>query len=254
MVARHGLVYFTAETPKTGLEIFVSDGTAQGTRLFLETIAGTGSGVPWDLSAVGSRSSTIDRLPRGGLGVESVRTDGTAKGTVVLDANVGPGQSLSYILSAANRFHTALGEQVLFPGTHATLGTELFVVDNGATSEPIGSSSGRCWLHGSDPVMGSQASIRCGADLANAVHVTLVARQALPPSPFGKTGWLHLDFQAYVGLIGVATGPTYTHTIPVPNSPTMNKVKVLFQTFSIDPQQLQMSLILSNGLHWTFGN
>jgi ELWxxDGT repeat protein len=114
-------VVFSATTPTTGRELFVSDGTAAGTVLLLDIRAGSIGGNPGPFVASGS--FLYFAADDGVAGRELWRTDGTAAGTVLL-RDVFPG-----IGGAQPSGLTDLGGVLLFAATELTNGTELWRTD-----------------------------------------------------------------------------------------------------------------------------
>ena len=73
---------FTAESPVSGVELYVTDGTRTGTRLLKDIVPGLGSSSPRPLSG---SSGPFDRVGKWLLfttGVDLWRSDGTTAGTV----------------------------------------------------------------------------------------------------------------------------------------------------------------------------
>ena len=115
------LVYFLAETKRTGLELWVTDGTASGTRLVVEDIlARSGLQADEDLTAVGD---LLDLTATDGThGRELWRTDGTAEGTMlVADLAAGKGGSrLGELVGLEDELLFAVWEvpgELVIPGT-----------------------------------------------------------------------------------------------------------------------------------------
>jgi len=247
--ARNGHLIFRGWTVSQGDAFFISDGTTKGTRLWLDLDA-VGSKPILDLTRmVGSRRLYFFSRFFRGLGASYHRTDGTAAGTLSYDLD--PGKTPAGRISRAHM--TALGSQVLVASFAPQWEEEMYAIENGATAEPLGTSSGPAWLEGSDPIQGKHATIRGGAIESGLTQVLLLGSPAVLPIPAGSAGYLHLDLQTFWMVAGVAQSQTFTHSYPIPSSPSLKGAQVVFQTLSFDPTSLQSSMRLSNGLHWTLG-
>lgn len=116
-ITADGLSYFVGSTPLTGSELWVTDGTAQGTSLFLEMEPGAGDGVT-DLLAVVGNSIYVGGRKNGQLGIYV--TDGTIENTIRLTT------------STSSRFGgrwAAVGSKFVFSNSDSTNGIELWVTD-----------------------------------------------------------------------------------------------------------------------------
>jgi ELWxxDGT repeat protein len=132
-------VYFPAETKKAGLELWVTDGTASGTRLLKDIRPGPKASKPEDLTAVGDL--LYFTATDGKHGRELWRSDGTAEGTsLVADLAFGKGGSL------LGEF-AALGDELLFavwdgPGELVIPGTLYRTDGTEAGTQPLGPVGG----------------------------------------------------------------------------------------------------------------
>jgi len=84
MVEAGGRVFFVADDGSSGAELWSSDGTAEGTGLLLDRVAGLGSPDLFGLRAADARVFFWVR-PNDGPRFELWSSDGTAEGTVLLD-------------------------------------------------------------------------------------------------------------------------------------------------------------------------
>lgn len=75
-------VFFRADDGKHGVELWTSDGTADGTQLFIDLLPGPLNGVPSNLTVVG-RSLYFHGFTET-TGSKVFRSDGTREGTVLL--------------------------------------------------------------------------------------------------------------------------------------------------------------------------
>jgi ELWxxDGT repeat protein len=95
-------VFFAAESPGHGRELWVSDGTDAGTRM-LEIAPGEDSSIPQYLTVIGD--ALVFRAFHPATGVELWISDGTIPGTQLFqDLHPGPGSSSPTSLIAAERF------------------------------------------------------------------------------------------------------------------------------------------------------
>jgi large repetitive protein len=93
-VASAGLMFMSADTASFGDELWVSDGTASGTRLLVDIEPGPESSFPRSMTRLGNRVLFTARTLAGGR--ELYASDGTAAGTVRLaDLVAGPGSAFS---------------------------------------------------------------------------------------------------------------------------------------------------------------
>jgi len=104
----NGRDYFSADDGTHGYELWLTDGTAAGTRLVADVAAGAASSSPYVLGAVGA--NVLFEADDGVHGLELWRTDGTARGTsLVKDIRPGPGGALTTAASGATAvFHGEL--------------------------------------------------------------------------------------------------------------------------------------------------
>ncbi|QDU65604.1 hypothetical protein [Engelhardtia mirabilis] len=88
-----GKVVFATGTPATGVEVFATDGTPQGTGILKDLVGGPGSSFHNGLIGNGNVAYFLANVS--GLGLELWRTDGTTAGTVATPELV-PGPSSSF--------------------------------------------------------------------------------------------------------------------------------------------------------------
>ena len=119
--AAGGQLYFVADHPTAGRELFRTAGTPATTAVVADLVAGAGSSYPTPLRVVGDTlyfSATDDAS-----GVELWRTDGTAVGTAqVADLNPGAGSSTPAALIDAP------GGALFFAANDAAHGDELWTI------------------------------------------------------------------------------------------------------------------------------
>lgn len=121
-----GRLYFSASTPATGTELWVTDGTPAGTRLAVDLAPGALGSGPRQLTVLNDRLlfTASARTPDGALsGVEWWSTDGTPAGTrLVADIFGGAGGSDPHE-------PTMVGDHLYFVATHPQFGRELWWTD-----------------------------------------------------------------------------------------------------------------------------
>jgi len=124
LTALGGKVYFTYDDGTHGRELWVSDGTPDGTRLFADIQPGAGSSNPRHLHAEGN--ILLFAASDGVHGVEPWRTDGTAPGTRMIQ-DIAPG-----ILPSSPVEFTASGTKIYFVANDGTTGFELWALPRAA--------------------------------------------------------------------------------------------------------------------------
>ena len=113
-------VYFSYDDGTNGRELWMSDGTEEGTRMVEDLVPGPGSSHPRELQAQGS--ILVFSATDGVHGVELWRSDGTKLGTRMLQ-DVAPGE----LPSSPTEF-TASGSNLYFAATDGTTGFELWAL------------------------------------------------------------------------------------------------------------------------------
>jgi ELWxxDGT repeat protein len=125
LTAFGGKVYFSYDDGAHGRELWVSDGTPAGTRLFADIQPGAGSSDPRHLHAEGT--VLLFAASDGVHGVEPWRTDGTAPGTRLIQ-DIAPGS-----LPSSPVEFTASGANIYFVATDGTTGFELWALPRGSS-------------------------------------------------------------------------------------------------------------------------
>jgi len=100
-----GKVYFRATTSAEGTELWVTDGTEEGTELFLDFVPGPGNGDPFGLVATDTDLFFSITTPE--AGIELWATDGTVEGTRLV-SDIFPGE-----MSSTPTFLGVIGESEL---------------------------------------------------------------------------------------------------------------------------------------------
>ena len=126
LTAFDGRLFFSADDGVTGEELWVSDGTRDGTRLLAETRPGAEGSELDELTVVGERLFFVAR--NDAAGEELWVTDGTPSGTrLAADVRSGPGGS------GPSRL-TAVGEVLVFAADDGAAGQELWRFDAAGAS------------------------------------------------------------------------------------------------------------------------
>ncbi len=81
----------------------------------------------------------------------------------------------------------------------------------------------------------------------------LPVRPSVRPVHAGTAGFLYLDLLGYWTIAGVTQRQSYGFSYAIPTSPSLKGAQVGFQTLSFDARNLNTTMRLSNGLHWTLG-
>jgi ELWxxDGT repeat protein len=115
-----GKVYFAYDDGVNGRELWVSDGTEAGTRIFKDVLPGPGSSNPGHFHVEGN--VLLFSAADGIHGLEPWRSDGTALGTRMLQ-DIAPGD----LPSSPTEF-TASGPYVYFAANDGTTGFELWAL------------------------------------------------------------------------------------------------------------------------------
>ncbi len=124
-------IYFVATGPLKGREIWVTDGTAAGTKVFADVEPGSPGSNPYNLAALSNGKIVFTRY-LSGKGTEPWVTDGTTAGTMMLkDIRTGSLSSYPNYLMA-----NGAGTKVFFYANDGTNGSELWVTD-GTTAGTI---------------------------------------------------------------------------------------------------------------------
>ena len=211
LVAGETLLFFSADDGVHGRELWVSDGTADGTTLTRDVRPGPGSGIPgyFTYELFGQTVSTVagDKAfflaDDGVAGEELWVSDGTEAGTFLL-RDVFPGARSSEI-----RWLTAAGKRVYFVAEDGVHGRELWNSDGtpGGTAlvadlvpgsgsslpDQLAAAEGRLYFTAHTPAHGREPWVSDGT-AAGTVRLDDIAPGPLPSSPlsFTRAGdWLY---------------------------------------------------------------
>ncbi len=122
-------IFFRADTPAYGPELWVSDGTEAGTRLVKDIVDGSAGSAPRLLETVGGLVYLSARNPA--RGEELWVSDGTEAGTRLF-WDLGEGAR-----SSSPAQLTPVGERLFFVATDAEHGQELWVSDDGTEAGTV---------------------------------------------------------------------------------------------------------------------
>ena len=131
-----GKLYFGADNGESGRELFVSDGTSEGTQLVADLASGSSSSNPTNLTEFNGK--LYFAANDGENGRELFVTDGTSEGTQLV-ADIAP---LADYYGSAHDSNpdnlTVLGNELFFRARNAAVGNELFklTVDDSASGMP----------------------------------------------------------------------------------------------------------------------
>ena len=123
LTVHNGLLYFSANSPSLGRELWSFDGEANSAPTLVRNIrGGSGSSSPTDFTSTdGFLFFTAD----GGQGRELWRTDGTTAGTQIT-RDIRPGFATPFLFT---RGFAKLGSSVIFGADDGTLGPEVWISD-----------------------------------------------------------------------------------------------------------------------------
>jgi len=125
----NGLLYFTADDGQHGVELFRTDGSAQGTRLLKDLYPGPEGAAPLWLTPAGDALYFV--AEDGTHGLELWKTTGTETSTTLVK-DVRPGEDGAFIRQSppeASRLFAALGQTLVFQANDGTHGSELWRTD-----------------------------------------------------------------------------------------------------------------------------
>ena len=142
----NGKLYFVADNGESGTELFVSDGTAEGTQLLVDLNPGSRDGFYINIGNVSYPGSNISNLvefngklyfagDNGESGRELFVSDGTAEGTRLV-ADIDP-DSVNGFANGSNPSElTVVGDELFFAARNNEVGRELFKLTFDTTAAP----------------------------------------------------------------------------------------------------------------------
>ncbi|MEM1358906.1 MAG: hypothetical protein AAGF89_11940, partial [Bacteroidota bacterium] len=132
-VAFNGKLFFPATTIEEGAELWMSDGTPEGTQLLVDLFSGPGNSFPQNLFVANDLLYFIATTPE--LGAELYRTDGTAEGTRLVK-DILPGPGFGFPSTITDRFYSWRG-RVYFAAQDFMRNVELWSTDGTAEGTQI---------------------------------------------------------------------------------------------------------------------
>lgn len=230
-------------TGRHGRELWISDGTASGTRLVADLYEQVTSSSPSNFVAVGelayfTASALVDGRT---IGRELWRTDGTTAGTkLVCDPN--------WITSSSPSPLQLMNGKAYFAANSDKIGQELFRIDDpGAHVETLGSlcAPHNPTLRATLPVLGTTMTVSGSDGPSSYVGVLIIGLPSATPTRIPGGCLAHTDRNAfYFGTTLLA--PTWSAQIFVPNDPLLVGVGIVLQAWWVDTSVVSFSL--SNGL------
>ncbi len=248
LTAAGEFVAFTRSIGST-VDIWLSDGTASGTTLVRDrwfSVVG--------LTAVGARQiyfagDSANPAPSyvSYLGGEPWRV--TAAAGVELVADIAP----TFATSTPTGMTLSSGA-LLFGADDATRGRELWLVEPGATSQPVGqgclSGSPALRLWADDPVLGATAFVR-GSGARPGTSGALLLGSPRPPTELAPGCSLYLNLEGLVILASLApTTGDWSLPIPLPLSTALHGVHVGLQAV-LGPAPTTLGADLTSSVVWT---
>lgn len=244
-------VVFAATTSASGPELWISDGTASGTRMIRDINPGATGSDPRELVATGSRFVYFD-ADDGTSGRELWKTDGTRAGTTrVVDLNPGPPSSNPFLLRLA-------GGMLFFIADDGFSGAEPWVGPVGASTKAIGGSYSdglrSPTLSANDPVIGSTVTFRGLDAQPNTTMLLTLSAPPTAPTRLGRNCIAYIDpARLTILTTKTITASTWQHGIAVPNVPALAGVKLIAQAAFV-PTTSPLGFDLSRGLYLGLGN
>ncbi len=261
--------YFVAAIPVTGgFGIWRTDGTPSGTVPIYSRVGGSPN-APMHLTKVGHRHLYANGLVMVGpaRGSEPIRIDVTnAVGFGVYDltpfGGSGPhnffGGTPALNAGGDHQPFAVSGNKVFLAATIPTpanlflTDTELFVIDNGATSQAEQWGCGNVKLEATDPLIGTAMTIWGSSQLPNPTNFVLVSRVRTPLQFTGITG---CQFYGSFPLLRVLL-PTGTdrffNLLTIPNDPSLHGVVLNAQALVCSSGPV-LRLELSNPVRMVLG-
>lgn len=239
--------------PATGNELWITDGTPQGTRLLADLAPGTASSEPREFRVIGSR--VVFSAYTLAHGREAFVTDGTTAGTRML-FDLAPGTAES-----EPREFTRVRTTVYFSAYHPLTGRELHAMPLLATGASLVEDVGQgCAGSAGVPVLGAvgepaRGNARFALDVAG-------ARPSAPAAVFLGVGDARLAFGpctlrvlplASLPLVVGANGSA-TLTLPIPADPSVRGLEFSAQAAIADPAGAGLGTALTQALRMMVGD
>ena len=282
-------LFFAATTATAGYELWKTDGTPEGTVMVTDLQPGAAGSFPSKLMAWGdtllfeavlnSRSLWRSRgtpattiqlrpffdlfeiTPAGSraayLHVQTSRqthelavTDGTPNGTTIVQrprAGLAAWEPLRLTWS---------GQHLYFMADDSQAGRELWVVDLGATAQPVGVSCAdptqMLRLSSDDPVLGTTVVVTGAGSLPGTSGALLLGAPGVG-FPLASACYFYLQPAGLAVLAPVqAVGSSWTVSVPLPNVPALAGVRAGLQAV-LGPTSVPVGADVTNSVLWTLG-
>ncbi|MEZ5988816.1 MAG: hypothetical protein R3F30_06780 [Planctomycetota bacterium] len=266
-----GKVFFQATDPLAGAELFESDGTTAGTKLFRDFISGSGGsgrsansldkeagqseGRPSYMTPVGSRR-LLFAVNTAADGNDLFQCDGTQAGTKLV-ADIAPSNNSSNPSAYGDGYtprYTVAGSLVFFSADDGVHGQELWVLDNGATANPVLKGCGGSTMTGTDPIIGATFALGGKAAGTPLVSVCLLGAPLSSAPAFGVGCPILVDIGKAMIVLPATLGQAWSFpAIPVPNDKGLLGVLVRAQCWHL-AAGFPVGTDLSNAVDLTIGN
>ncbi len=239
-------LFFSAGGGLTGNELWVTDGTTQGTQIVKNVNPNPfGSSYPSSLTPIGERR-IVFRANDGKNGNELWISDGSSKGTQ-LAGDIAPGSGSS----APSQMILSRGT-IYFSANNGLRGFEPWIYFPGATAQKFGSGTNpQFTMNSTDPALGGQAEIRILGMNPGQGGVILLTLPTNNYSAFGK-GLIYVDLFAIQAEFMVSPGIGGKITLPVPNNPILIGGRMVTQGV-VYPTTGLLGIDLTNGVFLTLG-
>lgn len=252
LCVQDGRVWFPGEDGIHGWELFVTDGTQEGTHLVIDARPGRSSSSPDRITAVGTHNIYFDAVLDRALGMELYRLD-TRTNTVTLAAEIRPGGAwMTTSTSGGSNTSCVVGNDLIFSANDGLHGLEPFAFRHGAVATKFGRWCGVGTLECDvDPQLGSVVTWRfASGKKKQRMHILVVGAVDFEGAPLGGVCHLYLEPTSVIPIAAHQT-ETWSTRVTVPNDPSLIDVRVGWQVLSLDAAT--QSYGSSNAVEWTFG-
>jgi len=241
-----GLVYFTADSPATGRELWETDGTIAGTRLVANINPGAYGSDPSGLRQVGSRYLWFSAIAPG-VGRELFAYEPFSQVLVPMgDFRPGTGSGNPVLLTVA-------GPNLVVYADDGLHGSELFVLDDVATSYSFGTGCGpspeKPGLLVNDPRLGGSWTFSVFGLPPGEASLLVLGTRAFPPPLLAPGCAFYVDEQ-FQSAFFISGTTSFVHQIPIPNDPSLIGFTAAAQAGSLS---VNNEFRVTNGVQSTIG-